>query len=340
MTVKTKPIFLIMAFTVSLVLAQSSLHDVGITGIIEPVGKIIEGVTVTPRVAVENFGTATETFSVAFTFKGYSDVEEVFDLDPGNQTIVTFNDWTAGETAKYTTTASIQIGFDENASNDVMKDSFQVVNKLHDIGVTAISAPAGKITQGTKITPKAMVKNLGTEPESFNVNFSFPGYSSTKKVANLMPGASQEVNFDSWTATAPADFTAWATAQLLREENKVNNSMKATFKVIKPKHDVGVTAILNPIGEITENSVTIPSARVKNFGTETESFTVTFEFSGYSSAKKVTRLEPGKTATLDFDKWTPKDLNHYTTKVTTNLGGDEDKTNNTLKSSFNVTLPY
>jgi CARDB len=335
MEVKTKYAFLIIAFMISLAVAADVMHDIGIVDIIEPVGKVVEGMSITPAVTVQNYGTEVETFNVAFTFKGYISIREVTNLSPNLATTVSFDNWTTN-VGNYTTTASVQMAWDENDANNVMQDSFQVVSKLHDIGVTAISVPVGEITQGTKITPKATVKNMGTETESFNVNFSFKGYYSTKKVSNLDPGMTTDINFDSWTATAPADFTAWATTQLPREENPVNNSMKVPFKVIKRIHDVGVTAILDPIGEIPENLMLTPSAKVKNFGTDPESFTVTFAFGDYTSTKKVTRLEPGKTATINFDNWIAANLDDYTVTVTTKLVGDENPNNNALRAYFTV----
>ncbi len=89
--------------------------------------------------------------------------------------------------------------------------------------------------------------------------------------------------------------------------------------------DVGTTSI--DFGNIVTTGVMVPQATVKNYGANTETFTVTMTIgSNYNSTKTVTALASGATAQVSFDQWIST-LGDYTVNVCTNLA-DLDPTNN------------
>ena len=360
------------------------VNDVGVTAILAPVGSIVEGSTVTPSATVENFGNEEETFPVVFsivlneegakfsaksdlTRKGssldqtevYSDTQEVT-VPAGDSLDVNFTDWTADEPGAYTTIAYTQSVDDTNPANDTMHGEFEVIEEVHDAGVNAILAPVGSIVEGSTVTPSATVENFGNEAETFNVTFEFEGYTSTKEVADLEPGATTTVLFDDWTADEPGAYTTTAYTQLEEDANPANDTMYGEFVVIEEVNDVGVTAILAPVGEIVEGTIVTPSVTVENFGNEEETFPVVFsivpneegaKFSAksdltrkgssldqtevYSDTQEVT-VPAGNSLTVNFTDWTADEPGAYTTTAYTQLDDDANPANDTMYGEFDV----
>ncbi len=99
-------------------------------------------------------------------------------------------------------------------------------------------------------------------------------------------------------------------------------------------NDVGTFSIdINP--SIVPGSFA-PQATVKNFGINTNSFNVQMNITGgYTSTKAVTNLAPGATQQVTFDNWNPA-LGQYVVKVFTQLGSDQDASNDTLYKNVGV----
>ena len=311
------------------------VHDVGVTAINAPAGTINEGATVTPNVTVENFGNQTETFDVTFTFGTYSNTQTVEDLAAGATAPVNFADWTA-VVGSYNTTSYTALAGDQDMSNDTAYGSFEVVSvPVHDVGVTAILAPVGTIIEGATVTPSVTVENFGNQTETFDVTFTFGTYSNTQTVEDLAAGATTTVNFADWTAVVGSYNTTSYTA-LAGDQDMSNDTAYGSFEVVAaPIHDVGVTAILAPTGTILAGTLVTPSVTVENFGNQTETFPVTFEFTGYSNTQTFTDLAPGATVTVNFNQWTAV-IGAYNTMSYTMLVGDEDMSNDTAYGSFEV----
>ncbi|HPI31341.1 MAG TPA: T9SS type A sorting domain-containing protein [Bacteroidales bacterium] len=86
---------------------------------------------------------------------------------------------------------------DGNTLNDTLSTT---VSNMWD--VAPVSIDMAPIIGVGATAPLATVQNNSTMPTSFTVTMTITGgYSSTKNVANLNPGATQQVTFDSWTAT-------------------------------------------------------------------------------------------------------------------------------------------
>src|SRR3990170_933677 len=102
-------------------------------------------------------------------------------------------------------------------------------------------------------------------------------------------------------------------------------------------NDVGTTAILSPTGTVGGASSFAVSANVKNFGQNTATFNVTAEIGSFSTVATVTSLGSNTQTTVSFpDQWTPPDSGNYTVKVYTQLAGDENAANDTLKTTTRV----
>ncbi len=101
-------------------------------------------------------------------------------------------------------------------------------------------------------------------------------------------------------------------------------------------NDVGVIAIDNPKNNIAPGTVS-PKATVKNWGTVSQSFPVTMTISpgGYTSTQNVTGLAPNGTQQLTFTNWTPT-VGAYNLVVVSQLGTDQNKSNDTMKTTIYV----
>jgi hypothetical protein len=95
-----------------------------------------------------------------------------------------------------------------------------------------------------------------------------------------------------------------------------------------PARDVGVDAIIAPLGVTQLNQPMIPIARVKNYGSQSQSFAVGCSIIGpghvvrYTNAQNVTNLAPGDTARVNFTSCTPTNAETDTVIMKTLLAND------------------
>ncbi len=115
--------------TITLNVAQSS--DVGINSI--PMSSnYAPGSTVTPSAVVQNFGTASQSFTVNFAINDgttdvYTDTYSVSNLAAGANQTVSFTNWTA-VMGSYTATATTVLTGDLDPTNDSMNKLFTVAD--------------------------------------------------------------------------------------------------------------------------------------------------------------------------------------------------------------------
>ncbi len=128
--------------------------------------------------------------------------------------------------------------------DDVYYDHMSTV--MHDVGITQITQPQGtyyvSTTYTQTITPKVVVKNFGSNTESFNVHFNinmYDGslfYSDVQTVNNLAPGDTTTVTFTSFVMNHAnhADYyydTTWT--DLATDQNSSNDTLFNTFKLYR-----------------------------------------------------------------------------------------------------------
>jgi archaellum component FlaG (FlaF/FlaG flagellin family) len=103
----------------------------------------------------------------------------------------------------------------------------------------------------------------------------------------------------------------------------------------KLDHDVATLSVNDPPA-VYDPTPIIPKALVKNLGTNTETFSVTMTITGgYTSTKNVTSLAPDASVVVPFDLWTPV-VGNYSVQTCTNLGTDEDNSNDCLSKTVDV----
>lgn len=114
--------------------------------------------------------------------------------------------------------------------NNLYVDNIQVLNLLgHDVGVVSIDE--GQIVTLGGMSPKATVRNFGSNTETFTVTLSTTGYSSTKTVTSLAPDAAIQVVFDPWTNSL-GDYSFTCCAALGTDLNTSNDCAGKDIKVL------------------------------------------------------------------------------------------------------------
>ncbi|MDZ7624297.1 MAG: CARDB domain-containing protein [Ignavibacteriaceae bacterium] len=80
------------------------------------------------------------------------------------------------------------------------------------------------------LAPQATVKNFGANTNTFNVQMTIGGYTSTKTVTSLAPGATQQVTFDNWNATL-GTYNVNVCTQLGTDQNTANDCLSKVVNV-------------------------------------------------------------------------------------------------------------
>jgi hypothetical protein len=198
----------------------------------------------------------------------------------------------------------------------------------HDAGVLNIIEPQGTIASGSSITPQATIKNFGNDVDSFSVTMRIGSiYQQTVSSGILAPNDTERLQFPDWTAI-PGQYIVAAYTSLYDDQWRGNDSLFTTINVV-PAQDVGVDAILGPDTLQPLNVLIIPKARIKNYGSATQSgFAAVCSIVGasgivrYVNTQTVGTIAPGETTQMSFGNWIPTIAEQCTVKIRTNLTGD------------------
>jgi Peptidase family C25/FlgD Ig-like domain/Propeptide_C25 len=301
-------------------------HDVGVTQIVTPSGTIDSTASIIPQARVRNFGTNNETFNVTFKIgTGYAQTRSKT-LSSGTEDTVNFPAW-APIRGNHTARCSTYLASDVNHSNDTLSGTFFI--RVRNIRITQIGAPAGTIDSTASIIPFVRVRNYGNNQETFNVTFKIGTSYTQARAKTLSSGVEDTVNFPAWTSIRGTYITRCST--YLSGGNIDTLSGSVTIQV----HDVGVTQIIIPAGVIDSGTVVTPQAMVKNFGTNTVSFPVTFRIgSFYANTLNVTNLIAGDSLITSFALCTLRLRGLQITKCSTALANDQRLANNALSDSI------
>jgi len=101
-------------------------------------------------------------------------------------------------------------------------------------------------------------------------------------------------------------------------------------------HDVGVSAILAPVGQIDSGTVIVPRVVVENFGLVAESLTVTFAIDTSYLDSQWVSLPVAGLDTVTFTPWVAQPVGHHLATCTTLLPGDQNPANDIAADSFEV----
>ena len=310
-----------------------AFHDVAVTAISAPTWVLTDSV-VTLEVTVANTGAFQETATLTLADQttvpatAVGGPIEIGPLDPGAQITRTVQ-WTATlPIGLHTILGQVSLVApagveDANTANDTKSVTIQVADPLHDIAVTALTAPASAIT-GRPVTVKATVANPGTYNEGpFDVTLTDNGAPVEAPTAVSLPAGGTTTLTFSWTPPTPGSHSLAATAVLAGEEvvNQANNAKQVTITVTDPFTDAAVTALTGPTSAITGQAVAV-KATVANLGTDAASFPVSLTDNGaLVQTLTVNSLQAGGTTDLTF-AWTPPSASSHTLEARAVVAGD------------------
>jgi hypothetical protein len=217
----------------------------------------------------------------------------------------------------------------------VYLDDIYVYGYRYDVGCSLIVVPTGTIDSGQVVTPQALLYNYGDFISTFTVRMQIGSfYTYDQTVTDFEPKTSRTVYFTSWTARPRGTWAVSCSTRHPADYDRTND--KKTTTVTVRVRDVGATSIIAPSGTIDSGTTVVPQARVRNYGTTSETFDVRFTISpAYSSLRNIT-LAAGESLLVNFDNWIALPRGTLTTRCTTALNGDMLSVNN-LKTG-NVTV--
>jgi hypothetical protein len=166
---------------------------------------------------------------VVFRIGTYADTQNVTDLAAGDSATLTFASWTAAVRGVNATRCSTDLADDWCPGND--KKTGSVVVRVRDITCTQLLAPPDTVDSGATITPRAVVRNLGTASETFNTRFAIGSDYADTVSLTLAAGRSDTIDFAGWTALALGTFPMACSTMLATDMNPANNTLQDSVTV-------------------------------------------------------------------------------------------------------------
>jgi hypothetical protein len=206
----------------------------------------------------------------------------------------------------------------------------------YDAGPARVICPSGILTPESTYTPQVTVRNFGLNVISFPVRLGIgTSYSDSATVSNLPAGDSAIVVFRSWTAPAHGTCPVRCTTALASDEFPENDVLAETAQVYY--RDIALVGFASPPDTVDSGQVVWPRARVRNNGTQDETFLMFFRIpdEGYDHWSMARALPPGRETLLTFTPWTPK-LPGDHSYVGQLVAGDMDPSNDVLNWSVHV----
>jgi hypothetical protein len=145
------------------------------------------------------------------------------------------------------------------------------LQREHDVRPLYILAPKDSVALGSYVTPKAVVKNVGSNTETFPVVFQIASfYCDTVIVGGLAPGDTAVITFDNWLAQPAGTYLPVCYTDLVGDEYRYNDTCRGFF-IVRPDGPAPEIYSVTPDHGGNTGIVTVtiagagflPSARVK-----------------------------------------------------------------------------
>ena len=101
-------------------------------------------------------------------------------------------------------------------------------------------------------------------------------------------------------------------------------------------HDVGVRALVAPVGIVDSGAVVTPIAVIENYGNSPETLDVQFSIDALYGDTVTMFLDVGEADTVSFSTWIAQPLGYHEARCVTRLGADENPANDFAADSFEV----
>jgi thiol-disulfide isomerase/thioredoxin len=103
------------------------------------------------------------------------------------------------------------------------------------------------------------------------------------------------------------------------------------------EHDVGVTGVMAPRGSVDSGHVAVPACSLFNYGEYTETYPVRMRIgTRYDTVAMITDHAPGTARYVEFPQWTALERGLLRVACTTELAGDDIRSNNGYEASVTV----
>jgi hypothetical protein len=132
--------------------------------------------------------------------------------------------WTIRVSAHHVATAHKQ-GFAWTLTGDVALP--------HDVGATTIVAPIDTVDTSVVVTPRAVVYNFGTHPETFLTRLTIGGSYTDTMTVTLGVGLTDTLTFKNWVANPAGTFAVRCTTELAGDGDP-SNDIAADSVVVDP----------------------------------------------------------------------------------------------------------
>lgn len=205
---------------------------------------------------------------------------------------------------------------------DAIAEPLVYVGAIHDVAVTALTAPTSAIT-GQTVQITATVANTGTFQETATLTLTDSGTEVEPATAVSLPARGTTTLTFSWTPPTPGSHTLAATAVLAGEEvvNPANNAKQVTIAGADPFTDAAVTALTAPASATTGQAVAVKT-KVANLGNVAALFPVSLTDNGaLVQTLTVNSLPAGGTTDLTF-AWTPPSASDHGLEARAVVAGD------------------
>jgi hypothetical protein len=199
-----------------------------------------------------------------------------------------------------------------------------------DVSATCVLAPSGRLEPESSYVPRVEVRNWGTGPATFPVLLTIgAGYADTAQVSGLEPGGAETLAFAPWTVEPRCTVLVRCSTALAADEYTANDT--CTALTWARYTDLALEAITVPADTVDSGTMVRPLVRVRNNGTQSELFLVTFKIpdEGYLRSTRTT-VSANSDTLVSFAVWLPKNVGSHAMSCTLELAGDMDLSNDTV----------
>ncbi|HTW93126.1 MAG TPA: right-handed parallel beta-helix repeat-containing protein [bacterium] len=340
--------------------------DVGVYGILAPVGTLWRNWPLNPKAILRNNGLLPATFNAEFTIN--LDSASMLSNAPSGQP--------AGQNSAPASGAVAPVGSVPSQGLAAQTNVGSQVGRTQSRGLVAQGSVGAAVGMGLSQGPTAQngaSKGIGSTSGQSTTRNSGSGAplagtpgrgstgltgtnSQTGKVPGLKTASPESFVYDtiqsvtlaagqtetlaylkSWNPTVDGYYTGACRVTKGGDYDSTNNYVQKSFNV---QHlDIGVSALLSPKDTIIEDTVIAPSFKLRNYGTADANFSVrclikSGATTAYDTTETSIHLAPHDSVTRVFAKtWEADPLGDYTVTAYTMNAMDDDSTNDTAHAT-------
>jgi competence protein ComEC len=213
----------------------------------------------------------------------------------------------------------------------------KVAPVVGDVAVYVVNHHGGRNSSNEvfldSLRPEAAVISQGTIPSNNN----HPHQETLDRLA-VRNAYIYQMNDNPTGGTIPSGHGRILNTTAIINVNQASYTINGDEYLVPGVHrDGACLEILSPKDTITEATIIIPKARIKNLGNMTESFRVRFRIEpGYNRTKIISGLAPDDTVTVEFDTMSYATRGNYQVICSTEVLGDSNPTNDKQTNSLTV----